>query len=80
MDNTSREFSNGTASVDAVIVVKRFDDGTYAIGASSQDTVMPISGQTSGELEVLRPSNGGCYVTTKADSSEHAALERPAVA
>ena len=78
MNNTSRESSNGTGSGESVIVVTIFDDGTYLIGAQSTDFVMPISGQTSGELDVFRSNgNNGCTVATKADSNAHAPSERP---
>ena len=78
MNNTSRESSNGTGTGDSAISVTMFDDGTYLIGASSTDFVMPITGQNSGELEVFRSNgNNGCYVATKADTQEHVPLERP---
>jgi hypothetical protein len=77
MNNNSRETSSGSGSGDAAISVSLSDDGTYVIAANTTTIVMPINGQTSSTLEVLRTGARDCYVAVRADTLEHAPMERP---
>ena len=78
MSNTSRESSAGSGDADASITVNLWDDGTYLIAASSESFKMPLTGQTSGELEVFRSGAQGCVVATRSDTQQHVPLERTA--
>jgi hypothetical protein len=76
MNNTSRDTSTGSGGGNAAISVSLSEDGTYVIAADSPEVVIQLTGQTSGELEVLRPGSGDCVVHVKQESREHVPLER----
>ena len=76
MNNTSRDTSTGSGGGNAAISVSLSEDGTYVIAANSPEVVIQLTGQTSGELEVLRPGSGDCVVHVKQESREHVPLER----